>query len=143
MGLTKITCNKKIQNFNWFDNWACPIYNYNLFEEKDRQTDRQTKQNVLFSTKPHVSKQCYVKISLQAFDNKNVTFEEHIRAEHNMWHYLFFIVLVKVKDPTEFTGPESYVHQMVKVMARDLIIIDITCYLYTWAIKQDILHLMH
>ena len=52
---------------------------------------------------------------LQAFDNKNVTFEEHIRSEHNMWHYLYFIVLIKVKDPTEFTGPESYVHQMVKV----------------------------
>lgn len=32
-----------------------------------------------------------------------------------MWHYLYFIVLVKVKDPTEFTGPESYVYAMVKV----------------------------
>lgn len=32
-----------------------------------------------------------------------------------MWHYLYFIVLVKVKDPTEFTGPESYVYGMVKV----------------------------
>ena len=56
---------------------------------------------------------------LQAFDNKNVTFEEHIRSEHNMWHYLYFIVLIKVKDPTEFTGPESYVHQMVKVSWQD------------------------
>ena len=44
-----------------------------------------------------------------------MTFEEHIRYEHNMWHYLYFIVLIKVKDPTEFTGPESYVHEMVKV----------------------------
>lgn len=31
-----------------------------------------------------------------------------------MWHYLHFIVLIKVKDPTEFTGPESYVSSMVK-----------------------------
>ena len=45
-----------------------------------------------------------------------MTFEEHIRREHNMWHYLYFIVLIKVKDPTEFTGPESYVHEMVKVI---------------------------
>ena len=51
----------------------------------------------------------------KAFENKHVTFDDHISTEHNMWHYLFFIVLVKVKDPTEFTGPESYVHQMVKV----------------------------
>lgn len=55
----------------------------------------------------------------KAFDNKHVTFEEHIRTEHNMWHYLFFIVLLKVKDPTEFTGPESYVHEMVKERCLD------------------------
>lgn len=49
------------------------------------------------------------------FDNKTVTFEEHIKAEHNMWHYLYFLVLVRVKDPTEYTGPESYVAQMIAV----------------------------
>ena len=36
-----------------------------------------------------------------------------------MWHYLYFIVLVKVKDPTEFTGPESYVYAMIKVNSHD------------------------
>lgn len=50
-----------------------------------------------------------------AFDNKSVSFEEHIKIEHNMWHYLNFIVLVKVKKSTEFTGPESYVSEMVRV----------------------------
>lgn len=49
------------------------------------------------------------------FDNKTVTFEEHIKEEHNMWHYLCFIVLVKVKDSTEYTGPESYVAEMIQV----------------------------
>lgn len=49
------------------------------------------------------------------FDNKTVTFEEHIKSEHNMWHYLYFLVLVRVKDPTEYTGPESYVAQMIAV----------------------------
>lgn len=44
-----------------------------------------------------------------------MTFEEHIKEEHNLWHYLFFIVLVRVKDSTEYTGPESYVAQMIKV----------------------------
>lgn len=53
-----------------------------------------------------------------AFDNKTVSFEEHIKSEHNMWHYLYFMVLVRVKDPTEFTGPESYVHSMIKVLLR-------------------------
>lgn len=50
-----------------------------------------------------------------AFDNKTVSFEEHCKQEHNVWHYLYFIVLIKVKDPTEFTGPESYVSSMIKV----------------------------
>ena len=27
------------------------------------------------------------------FDNKTVSFEEHIKSEHNMWHYLYFLVL--------------------------------------------------
>ena len=49
------------------------------------------------------------------FDNKSVTFEEHVKSEHNMWHYLYFIVLIKVKVSTEFTGPESYVYNMVQV----------------------------
>lgn len=37
-----------------------------------------------------------------------------------MWHYLYFIVLVKVKDPTEYTGPESYVAQMITVSTASL-----------------------
>lgn len=36
-----------------------------------------------------------------------------------MWHYLYFIVLIKVKDPTEFTGPESYVYTLVKSLNLD------------------------
>lgn len=51
------------------------------------------------------------------FDNKTVSFEEHIKFEHNMWNYLYFIVLVRVKNKTDYTGPESYVAQMIKVWA--------------------------
>lgn len=60
----------------------------------------------------------FVGLNRSAFDNKTVSFEEHVKHEHNMWHYLYFIVLVKVKDPTEFTGPESYVYAMVKVIVH-------------------------
>jgi hypothetical protein len=58
---------------------------------------------------------CFAGLERDKFDNKTVSFEEHIKSEHNMWHYLYFIVLVKVKDPTEYTGPESYVAQMITV----------------------------
>ena len=49
------------------------------------------------------------------FENKEVTFEEHIKQEHSLWHYLFFIVHIKTKESTEFTGPESYVSDMINV----------------------------
>lgn len=52
------------------------------------------------------------------FDNKAITFEEHNEIEHNLWHYLYFIVWLQIKDETEFTGPESYVAECVK--NRDL-----------------------
>jgi inositol 1,4,5-triphosphate receptor type 1 len=51
----------------------------------------------------------------KSFDNKHVTFEDHIRKVHNMWNYVYFMVLINVKDPTEYTGPESYVHEMIEV----------------------------
>ncbi|XP_001359354.3 inositol 1,4,5-trisphosphate receptor isoform X2 [Drosophila pseudoobscura] len=74
----------------------------------DLRSEKQQKEAILKTT-------CFVcSLNRSAFDNKTVSFEEHIKSEHNMWHYLYFIVLVKVKDPTEFTGPESYVYAMVK-----------------------------
>ena len=48
---------------------------------------------------------CLAGLNRSSFDNKDVSFEQHCTSEHNMWHYLYFIVLLKVKDPTEFTGP--------------------------------------
>ncbi|CAB1353943.1 unnamed protein product [Coregonus sp. 'balchen'] len=75
----------------------------------DLRSEKQKKEEVLKTT-------CFIcGLERDKFDNKTVTFEEHIKEEHNMWHYLFFIVLVKVKDSTEYTGPESYVAEMIKV----------------------------
>ncbi|CAD7974022.1 unnamed protein product [Amoebophrya sp. A120] len=41
------------------------------------------------------------------------TFEEHIKHEHNLWDYLFFLFYVLSKDPTTFTGPEQTVYKML------------------------------
>lgn len=74
----------------------------------DLRSEKQEKDEVLRNT-------CFIcSLDRGAFDNKTVSFEEHFRMEHNLWHYLYFIVLIKVKDPTEFTGPESFVYEMVK-----------------------------
>uniref|UniRef100_A0A3B3Y3Q1 Inositol 1,4,5-trisphosphate receptor n=1 Tax=Poecilia mexicana TaxID=48701 RepID=A0A3B3Y3Q1_9TELE len=74
----------------------------------DLRSEKQKKEEILKTT-------CFIcGLERDKFDNKTVTFEEHIKEEHNMWHYLYFIVLVKVKDSTEYTGPESYVAEMIK-----------------------------
>jgi len=79
----------------------------------DLRSEKQMKEEIIKNT-------CFIcGLERKAFDNKKVTFEEHIQNEHHPWHYLYFIVLLKVKDPTEFTGPESYVHQMVKDRCLD------------------------
>uniref|UniRef100_A0A8C2JT15 Inositol 1,4,5-trisphosphate receptor n=1 Tax=Cyprinus carpio TaxID=7962 RepID=A0A8C2JT15_CYPCA len=56
----------------------------------------------------------FVCLERDKFDNKTVSFEEHIKFEHNIWHYLYFIVLVREKNKTDYTGPESYVALMIK-----------------------------
>ncbi|XP_053740824.1 inositol 1,4,5-trisphosphate receptor type 2 isoform X1 [Synchiropus splendidus] len=73
----------------------------------DLRSEKQRKEEILKTT-------CFIcGLERDKFDNKTVSFEEHIKFEHNMWHYLYFLVLVRVKDPTEYTGPESYVAQMI------------------------------
>ncbi|MGH0146773.1 UNVERIFIED_CONTAM: hypothetical protein FKN15_008749 [Acipenser sinensis] len=80
----------------------------------DLRSEKQKKEEVLKTT-------CFIcGLERDKFDNKTVTFEEHIKVEHNMWHYLCFIVLVKVKDSTEYTGPESYVAEMIKRIQNSL-----------------------
>lgn len=72
------------------------------------RSEKQQKEEVLRNT-------CFVcGLNRSLFENRTVTFEEHIQNEHNLWHYLYFIVLIKIKSRTELSGPESFVHDMIK-----------------------------
>ncbi|CAF0725008.1 unnamed protein product [Rotaria sp. Silwood1] len=74
----------------------------------DLRTEKQRNDEILRNT-------CFIcGLDRKSFDNKHVTFEDHIRKVHNMWNYVYFMVLINVKDPTEYTGPESYVHEMIE-----------------------------
>uniref|UniRef100_A0A8C2WA28 Inositol 1,4,5-trisphosphate receptor n=1 Tax=Cyclopterus lumpus TaxID=8103 RepID=A0A8C2WA28_CYCLU len=74
----------------------------------DLRSEKQKKEEVLKTT-------CFIcGLERDKFDNKTVSFEEHIKLEHNIWNYLYFIVLVREKNQTDYTGPESYVAQMIK-----------------------------
>ncbi|CAF1314468.1 unnamed protein product [Adineta steineri] len=74
----------------------------------DLRTEKQRNDEVLRNT-------CFIcGLDRKSFDNKHVTFEDHMQKVHNMWNYVYFMVLIHVKDPTEYTGPESYVHEMIE-----------------------------
>uniref|UniRef100_A0A4W5KAJ3 Inositol 1,4,5-trisphosphate receptor n=1 Tax=Hucho hucho TaxID=62062 RepID=A0A4W5KAJ3_9TELE len=74
----------------------------------DLRSEKQKKEEVLKTT-------CFIcGLERDKFDNKTVSFEEHIKLEHNIWNYLYFIVLVREKNKTDYTGPESYVALMIK-----------------------------
>ncbi|VDD89339.1 unnamed protein product [Enterobius vermicularis] len=79
----------------------------------DLRTERNEKDDILRNT-------CFIcGLERGRFDNKIVTFEQHRENEHNLYHYLYFIVWLQIKDETEFTGPESYVAQCIKDRNND------------------------
>ena len=41
-------------------------------------------------------------------------FAYHIKFEHNLWNYLFYIAYVQNKEKTEYTGMESYVANQIE-----------------------------
>jgi len=41
-------------------------------------------------------------------------FERHIKADHNLWQYMFYIVHLETKDSSDHTGIETYVTNKLK-----------------------------
>ncbi|KAJ3028703.1 UNVERIFIED_CONTAM: hypothetical protein HDU68_001052 [Siphonaria sp. JEL0065] len=56
--------------------------------------------------------QCYVcSINASEFQRHSNGFENHIKKEHNIWHYLFFLVHLELKDKTEYTSHETFISE--------------------------------
>ena len=41
-------------------------------------------------------------------------FQYHVKVEHNMWNYLFFISYLRNKERTEYSGFESFVAEKLE-----------------------------
>jgi len=53
-------------------------------------------------------------IDRNSFDRKHpIGFEYHRKHEHNIWHYLSYIIHLRTRKKTDYTGPESYVAEML------------------------------
>ncbi|KAI9331724.1 hypothetical protein BDR26DRAFT_869940, partial [Obelidium mucronatum] len=56
--------------------------------------------------------QCFVcSINASEFQRHSSGFENHIKKEHNVWHYLFFLVHLELKDKTEYTSHETFISE--------------------------------
>ncbi len=57
---------------------------------------------------------CFIcNLDRYTFDKYSDGFERHIDKDHNLWQYVYYIVHMQMKDPTEYTGIESYVQEKV------------------------------
>ena len=66
-----------------------------------------------------IATKCFIcGIDSYTFDRYGNGFQNHIKNDHNMWKYLFFVAHLLIKDRTNYTGQESYVYEKLKV--RDL-----------------------
>ena len=43
-----------------------------------------------------------------------MTFITHIKKDHYMWNYVFFLAYLQDKDDTEYTGIESYIDEKLE-----------------------------
>jgi hypothetical protein len=58
---------------------------------------------------------CFIcSIDRYTFDRQGTPFDIHIKQEHNMWKYLYYLVYLETKDETEYTGLETYVAQLIE-----------------------------
>lgn len=56
-----------------------------------------------------IANTCFVcNIDREDFETSNVDFEDHIKNDHNMWKYAWFMIYLDEKDKTEFDGIEDF-----------------------------------
>lgn len=52
--------------------------------------------------------------TLEKISNKRNGFRKHIKEDHYMWNYLFYIAYLMQKNSSDYTGIESYVREKVE-----------------------------
>jgi len=65
-----------------------------------------------------INHKCFVcGLSKEVFEKQSDIgndFTKHIKKDHYMWNYIFFIAYLKDKDETEYTGIESYIYEKLQ-----------------------------
>ena len=45
---------------------------------------------------------------------KNIDFESHVREEHNLWNYVYFLVHLHINNPNDFNSIENFVWEKLE-----------------------------
>merc|ERR1711934_861151 len=63
------------------------------------------------------ARECCLICSIPRFtlEQEGGGFDNHIKGPHNPWSYLSFLAALKLGDPDEFTGLQSYVEAKARV----------------------------
>lgn len=58
---------------------------------------------------------CFIcNIHRDDFEKYNVSFDNHIKYEHNLWNYVYFIIYLNAKNPLDYNGTESYIAEKLE-----------------------------
>ena len=76
------------------------------FAELRRQKDyiEDNKANTCFICSLHRHK----------FDKTRDGYDKHVKVDHNIWNYVYYLYYLKKMDKTEYTGLDTYVNSMIE-----------------------------
>ena len=62
-----------------------------------------------------IDNECFIcGIDRFTLDTQGGGFEKHTREDHQKWHYLFMMVMLREKDPSEYNGWEQWVAEQMR-----------------------------
>ncbi|VDP90679.1 unnamed protein product, partial [Echinostoma caproni] len=53
------------------------------------------------------------------FEQRGISFDEHVKREHNIWHYVYFVIYLMLKPDSHLTGPESYIRERLETRTME------------------------
>ena len=64
---------------------------------------------------------CYIcNVSRQQVEQEDETFDDHTLKKHYLWNYIFYIITLDNKNPTDYTGLEYYISQKYNLPDNDM-----------------------
>ena len=68
-----------------------------------------------FQRKEQLESECFIcTIKNYEFEQRASGFQNHVRTDHHMWNYLFYMIYLMNKDPTEYSSHENYIAKVLE-----------------------------